>query len=78
MEIKRRLERVGNSVMVPIPPECLEESGFREGQIVRIRPRFGGIELEPEPDDLPNADVAAFTARFVERYRDALKRLAAT
>lgn len=74
MEIKRRLRRVGNSVMVPIPPELLQESGFTEGQVVRLRSRLGHIELDS--DEGPDAEVAAFAARFIDRYRDALQRLA--
>jgi antitoxin component of MazEF toxin-antitoxin module len=74
MEIKRRLRRVGNSVMLSIPSETLEESGFQEGQTVVLRSRFGHIEVEPAEG--PDAEVAAFTARFVSRYREALQRLA--
>lgn len=74
MDVTRRLRRVGNSIMVPIPPEALYESGFSEGQEVRVRASFGRIELAP--NDGPDAEVAAFAARFVDQYRDALKRLA--
>ena len=74
MEVKGNLRRVGNSVMVPIPPELLEESGLQAGQVVRLRSRFGHIDLEA--DEGPDPEVAAFAARFVDRYRDALKQLA--
>jgi antitoxin component of MazEF toxin-antitoxin module len=74
MEIKRKLRKVGNSVMVPIPPEALQESGFREGDVVQLRARLGHIDLDS--DHGPDAEVAAFAARFTERYREALRRLA--
>ena len=60
--------------MVPIPPECLEESGFHEGQMIRLRSRFGHIDIDS--DTGPDAEVAAFAARFVDRYHEALSRLA--
>jgi antitoxin component of MazEF toxin-antitoxin module len=74
MEIERKLRRVGNSVMIPIPPELLQESGFKEGQVVRLRSRVGHIDLDS--DQGPDAEVAAFAARFLERYEEALSRLA--
>ena len=74
VEVKRKLRRVGNSVMVPIPPEALAESGLHVGQEVIMRARFGQIDLVP--CDGPTADVTAFAARFVDQYRDALRRLA--
>jgi antitoxin component of MazEF toxin-antitoxin module len=74
MEIKRKLRKVGNSIMVPIPPEALRESGFQEGQVIRVRSRYGHIDLDA--DDAPDAEIVAFAARFVARYQDALSRLA--
>ncbi len=74
MEIKRKLRKVGNSIMVPIPPELLQESGFKQGQVVRLRSRLGHIDLDS--DEGPDAEIAAFAARFTERYREALRRLA--
>jgi antitoxin component of MazEF toxin-antitoxin module len=74
VKVKRKLRRVGNSVMVPIPPEALGESGLKVGQEVVVRVRYGQIELVPSEG--PGADVAAFAARFVDRYRDALSCLA--
>lgn len=74
MEVKRRLRRVGNSIMVPIPPEMLRESGLVEGQTVRLRSSVGHIDLDTDSDI--DAEVVSFASRFVERYRDALQRLA--
>lgn len=74
MESKRKLRKVGNSLMVPIPPEMLRESGFEEGQVLQLRSRFGHIDLEPEHG--PDAEVAAFARRFTRQYREALTRLA--
>jgi antitoxin component of MazEF toxin-antitoxin module len=73
MEMEKRLRRVGGSVMLPLPPQMLTESGLAAGDVVKLRSRPGHIELEPaEGGDL---EVAAFAARFMHRYRDALARL---
>jgi len=76
VEIKRKLRKVGNSVMLAMPPETLAESGFEEGQLMRIRSQRGRIEVEPDVDVVPDAEIVAFAARFTDRYREALSRLA--
>lgn len=73
MEVQRKLRRVGGSVMLPLPPEMLRESGLRADDIVRLRSRPGSIEIAPAEG--PDMDVAAFAARFSRRYRDALASL---
>lgn len=60
--------------MLPIPPEMLRETGLAEGQMVRLRSSFGHIDLDS--DSGIDAEVVAFAARFTERYREALQRLA--
>jgi hypothetical protein len=75
MELERRLRKVGGSVMVPLPPEMLAESGLRVGQVVRLRSRPGGIAVEGV--DVPSSEVVTFAARFVDRYRQDLVRLTA-
>lgn len=60
--------------MLAIPPETLADTGLTEGQTVTLRSRPGHLEIEPE--DVPDEDVTAFTSRFVERYREALRQLA--
>ena len=47
MEIERKLRKVGGSVMVPIPPEMLDELQLRAGQPVRLVSEGGGIRIEP-------------------------------
>ncbi|HLQ34699.1 MAG TPA: hypothetical protein VK457_18590 [Chloroflexota bacterium] len=74
MEIERRLRRVGGSVMLPLPPEMLTESGLAPGDVVRLKSRPGHIEIAPTEG--PDLEVAAFAARFTRRYREALARLA--
>lgn len=71
--MERRLRRVGGSVMVPLPPEVLSESGLRVGQVVRLRSRPGAIAIEPV--DAEASGVVTFAARFVDRYREDLGRL---
>jgi hypothetical protein len=73
MEIERRLRRVGGSVMLPLPPGMLRESGLGDGDVVRLRSRPGRIEISPVEG--PDLEVAAFAARFTRRYREALARL---
>jgi hypothetical protein len=72
--MERKLRRVGGSVMLPIPPELLADSGLAVGQAVRMRSRAGRLEIEAIGQ--VDADVAAFTARFIRRYHKALERLA--
>jgi anaerobic selenocysteine-containing dehydrogenase len=74
MELERTLRKVGGSVMLPLPPETLAESGLQMGDSVRIISRPGRIEVAPAPT--PDDEVAAFAARFARRYHDALARLA--
>lgn len=75
MELKRKLRKVGGSVMVPIPPELLRDSGLQLDSVVRLRSQPGRIEIEPT-EASPNPEVVAFAARFTTRYRQALKELA--
>ncbi|HLG69515.1 MAG TPA: hypothetical protein VK009_03720 [Chloroflexota bacterium] len=74
MEVQRKLRRVGGSVMLPLPPQMLAESGLKAEDVVRLRSRPGTIEVSPAEG--PDMEVAAFAARFSRRYRDALARLA--
>ncbi len=74
MIIKRRIRKVGNSLMISLPPETLQESGFREGMEIAITSSSGRVEMEPA--EAPRAGVAEFTMRFTDRYREALARLA--
>jgi len=74
MEVERTLRRVGGSVMVPIPPEMLRETGLSEGDNVRLRSTSQAIAIEPV--DAPDRDLVDFARRFTARYREALTLLA--
>ena len=47
MQVERRLRKVGGSVMVPIPPEMLDELQLRTDQSVRLVSEEGSIRIEP-------------------------------
>lgn len=72
--ITRKIRKVGNSLMIPLPPETLSESGFKEGMEVAIASRPGLVELEPAA--VPDKSLVEFAARFTERYREDLAELA--
>jgi antitoxin component of MazEF toxin-antitoxin module len=74
MVITRKIRKVGNSLMITLPPETLSESGFKAGMEVAIGSRPGHIDLDPA--GTPDKWVAEFTARFTERYREDLAELA--
>jgi antitoxin component of MazEF toxin-antitoxin module len=72
--ITRKIRKVGNSLMIPLPPETISESGFKEGMEVAIDSRPGHVELDPAGG--PDKWLVEFTDRFTERYRDDLAELA--
>jgi hypothetical protein len=72
--ITRKVRKVGNSLMIPLPPETLSESGFKEGMEVAIGSRPGHVDLDPA--GIPDNWLVEFTARFTERYREDLAELA--
>ena len=74
MQITRRIRKVGNSLMVPLPPETLSEAGFAEGQEVSITSRPGHVDLDPP--GAPERWLVEFAARFTDRYREDLAELA--
>jgi len=73
MVITRKIRKVGNSLMIPLPPETISESGFKAGMVVAIRSRPGHVDLDPA--SVPDKRVVDFTARFTERYREDLAEL---
>lgn len=74
MIITRKVRKVGNSLMIPLPPETLAVSGFTEGMEVAIGSRPGHVDLDPA--GIPDKWLVEFTARFTERYREDLAELA--
>jgi putative addiction module antidote len=75
VEIERRLRKVGGSVMLPIPPEMLDELQLRAGQPVRLVSEGGGIRIEPAVPR-PSPDVVEFAAKFMDEYEGVLRELA--
>ena len=52
----RRTRKVGGSVMLPIPPEMLEEMGLGVGRDVVLTSEGDGMRVEPsEPRPSPDA-----------------------
>ena len=75
MEIERKLRKVGGSVMVPIPPEMLDELQLRADQPVRLVSDGEGIRIGPAVPR-PSPEVVEFAAKFMDEYEDALRELA--
>lgn len=72
--ITRKIRKVGNSLMIPLPPETISEAGFQEGMEVAIASRPGHVDLDPA--GVPDRSLIEFAARFTERYREDLAELA--
>lgn len=68
------IRQVGDLVVVGLPPEILADSGLHVGDPVMIRSELGRIEVTPAPP--ANLGLAGFAARFMDRYRGDLARLA--
>ncbi len=75
MEMERKLRKVGGSVMVPIPPEMLDELQLRVDQPVRLISESGGIRIEPSVPR-PSPEVVEFAAKFMDEYEEVLRELA--
>jgi antitoxin component of MazEF toxin-antitoxin module len=75
MEIERRLRKVDGSVMVPLPPEMLDELQLRVDQSVRLVSEGGSIRIEPAVPR-PTPEVVEFAAKFMDEYEDVLRELA--
>lgn len=75
MRVNRKLKKVGGSVMVPIPPEALEELGLTAGSEISISTEDGYLRLE-STGPRPPRDIAEFMAEFMDDYDEALRNLA--
>jgi antitoxin component of MazEF toxin-antitoxin module len=62
-------------VMLPIPPEMLEEMGLGVGQDVVVSSEGDGIRVEPS-EPRPSKDAVEFMARFTKKYDEAMRNLA--
>lgn len=74
MEVTRKLRKVGGSIMVPLPPEILQEAGLVVDASVVIRSRRGHVEIEPEAT--PDPDAMEFMDSFLSEYSEAMGKLA--
>lgn len=74
MEAKRRLRRVGASIMVSIPPQALDAAGLKVGESVIVRSLPGKVEIIPEEGVGP--DAAEFMEAFLAEYGEAMAKLA--
>jgi antitoxin component of MazEF toxin-antitoxin module len=75
MQTRRTLRKVGGSVMLPIPPEMLEEMSLEAGQDVLLSSEGGGIRVEPTVPR-PSPEAVEFMARFTKKYDEAMRNLA--
>lgn len=71
----RRTLRKGGSVMLPIPPEMLEEMSLKVGQDVLLSSEGGMIRIESSVPR-PSPDAVEFMARFTKKYDEAMRKLA--
>jgi len=75
MQTRRTLRKVGGSVMLPIPPEMLEELRLGAGQDVEVSSGGNMIRVEPSAPR-PSPDAVEFMARFTRKYDEAMRNLA--
>lgn len=73
MEIHAVLQGAGDAATLSFPLDALRESGLVAGQAVLVSVQPGRIEVVP---DRPSLGLVGFAARFVDRYRSDLARLA--
>ena len=74
MQTRRTLRKVGGSVMLPIPPEMLEEMSLGAGQAVVLSSEGDIIKVEPSAPR-PSPDAVEFMARFTKKYDQAMRIL---
>jgi antitoxin component of MazEF toxin-antitoxin module len=75
MQTRRTLRKVGGSVMLPIPPEMLEELRLGAGQDVELSSEGDMIRVEPSAPR-PSPEAVEFMARFTQKYDEAMRNLA--
>ena len=73
-QMTRKLRKVGGSIMLPLPPEILQEAGLMEGDSVVIRSSPGQVQIEAEA--APDPDAMEFMDAFLAEYREAMAKLA--
>ncbi len=75
MRTRRTLRKVGGSVMLPIPPEMLDEMRLGAGQDVVLSSEGDVIRIEPSAPR-PSPDAVEFMSRFTKKYDEAMRNLA--
>ena len=74
MQTRQTLRKVGESVVVAIPPEMLEKMGLEVGQDVLLTSEESAIQVESAIPQ-PSHDAVEFTARFTKKYEEAMRNL---
>ncbi len=74
MQTRQTLRRIGESVMVTVPPEMLEEIGLKVGQDVLLTSEESTIRVEPSVPQ-PSPEAMEFAARFTKKYEEAMRNL---
>ncbi len=75
MEVTRKLQKVGGSVVLTIPAEIARELALEAGSEVRLSSGDGHIRVEPAAPR-PSHEAVEFMRHFVAKYDRALKNLA--
>jgi len=76
----RKIFRTGNSIVVSLPKDALEQLGVEEGEDVQVELDQDNRQIVIRPIELPIAGVideefARQVKDFIERYRPALEAL---
>jgi hypothetical protein len=74
VETVRKLQRVGGSVMLSVPPEALRDAGMKAGDSVMVRSAMGRLEVLR--GDGPDPDALEFMESFLAEYAEAMEKLA--
>lgn len=75
MEVTRKLQKVGGSVVLTIPAEIARELALEAGSEVRLTSGEGHIRVEPAAPR-PSSEVVEFMQHFMGKYDQALRNLA--
>lgn len=75
MQTRQTLRSVGESVMVAIPQEMLEEMGLKAGQDVLLTSEESAIRVESSIPQ-PSPEAVEFAARFTKKYEQSMRNLA--
>jgi len=73
----QKVLKVGSSAAVTIPKRSLEELGLSVGDRVRVAVDPRARRISVEVPAVVDAELVAWTKRFIEKYRPALEALAA-